>query len=138
MKLKKLFTLSLAILAFTMFGYAQQEQAEAPMFGGTRATAFSHDFKDISGKAMSYQFKIVNSGNTTMWVKDIQIPERVGVTILSKKIDPKSEGVLSVTIDPTIAEKGKFTQKIVVITEQSDQNIKTIQEITFEVLGEIK
>lgn len=138
MKLKRIITLSLALLAFTMFGFSQQEQSEAPMFGNSRSAEFTHDFSQISGNAVSYQFKIANKGNSTMWIKDIEIPERVGVTILSKKITSKSEGVIYVTIDPTIAEKGKFSKKIVVLTEQNDANVKTTQEITFEVVGEIK
>ena len=140
MKLKKIFTLSVAILAFTFYGYSQVEEAEAPMFGVTRGLnpAQVHDFKEVSGKIQSYQFKIQNHGKTTMHIIDVKIPEKVGITLIDKSIKKDAEGVILVTIDPTIMEKGKFTEKIVIITEQKEPGIITRKEISFTVAGLIK
>ncbi len=140
MKLKNFLTLSIAIFAFTFYGYSQVEEAEAPMFGGTRGLGISqkHDFKEVSGRIQSYQFKIKNLGNTTMHIVDVKIPEMIGVTLINKSIKKAGEGIVLVTVDPTIMEKGKFSKSIVVITEQKEPGLVTKKEITFTVTGHVK
>ncbi len=139
MKLKKLLTLSIAIFALTFYGYGQVEEAEAPMFGGTRSLNEQiHNFNEVSGKIQSYQFKIKNLGKTTMHIIDIKIPEKVGITLINKSIKKASEGIILVTIDPTVMEKVKFSKNIVVITEQKEPGIITGKEITFTITGVVK
>ncbi|NPA44960.1 MAG: DUF1573 domain-containing protein [Chlorobi bacterium] len=140
MKLQKLFMLFIAVFAFTFMGYGQVEPAEAPMFGNVRGvnSAFSHNYGTISGVAKSYNFKITNNGATTMHITDIKIPEKVGVTVLDMHIKKGQEGVIIVNIDPTIKEKGKFADRIIITTEQKEPNIVTTKEITFVVAGEVK
>lgn len=140
MKLQKLIMLTLAVFAFTFMGYGQVEPAEAPMFGNVRGNnaAFSHNFGEISGTVESYNFKIVNKGATTMHITDIKIPEKVGVTVIDMHIKKGKEGVIIVNVDPTIKEKGKFAERIVITTQQKEPNIVTTKEITFVVAGEVK
>lgn len=142
MKLKKILTLTIALLAFSFYGYGQVEQEEAPMFGTTRNLvlnpALLHNFGTISGTVQSYQFKIKNIGKTDMNIVDLKLPEKVGITIQNKVIKPGKETVIIATIDPTIADKGKFIKKIVVMTEQREPGIVTKKEITYTITGEVK
>ncbi|MEA2041394.1 MAG: DUF1573 domain-containing protein [Bacteroidota bacterium] len=140
MKLKNLITLSFAIFALTVFSFAQEEQAEAPMFGTTRSFSHAavHNFKTVSGDAVSYQFTIENKGKTNLKIMDIKIPEKVGVTIVESTIKPGKQGIILATIDPTIAAKGKLKETIVVTTEQKEPGVITTKKIKFQVEAEIK
>lgn len=140
MKIKRIASLFIALTAFSFFGYGQVEQVDAPMFGTTRGlnAAFAHDFADISGKIVSHQFKIKNDGKANMEITDVDIPEKVGVTILSKNIAPGEEGVIVVTVDPTIADQGKLNEKVVVTTVQKEMSVITTKEMTFSIKGDIK
>jgi hypothetical protein len=140
MKLQKLILLTVAMFAITFMGYGQVEPGEAPMFGNVRGSApeFTHNFGKVSGTLQSYNFKIKNTGNTTMKIVDIQIPEKLGVTIVDMNIAKGSEGIIIVTVDPTIKEKGKFTDMIIVKTEQKEPGVKTTKEIVLTVGGEVK
>ena len=140
MKLQKLIMLFVAVFAFTFMGYGQVEPGEAPMFGNVRGgnPAFNHNFGKVSGTLQSYNFKIKNTGTTTMHIVDIKIPEKIGVTILNMHIEKGKEGVIIVTVDPTILDKGKFSQMIVITTKQKEPGITTTKEITFSVGGEVK
>ncbi len=139
MKIKRFF-LVVALMAFSFVGFSQVEQVDAPMFGTTRGlnAAFSHDFAQISGKAVSYQFKIKNDGKANMKITDISIPEKIGVTLLSKNIPAGKEGIIVVTVDPTIANQGALKEKIVVTTVQKEMSVVTTKEITFTIKGEVK
>jgi hypothetical protein len=110
------------------------------MFGNVRGgnATFSHNFGDISAVTESHNFKIPNKGTTSMRIIDIKIPEKIGVTVTDMEIKKGTEGVIIVNIDPTIKEKGKFAEKIVITIEQTEPNIHTTSEITFVVAGEIK
>ncbi len=140
MKLQRLFMLSIAIFAFTFMGYSQVEPAEAPMFGNVRGVnaALSHNFGKISGTVGTHNFKIVNKGTTTMHITDVKIPEKVGVTVVDMHIKKGQTGVIIVNIDPTVKEKGKFAEKVIITTEQKEPNTITTKEITFVVAGEVK
>ena len=140
MKLQKLIMLAFAMFVFTFMGYGQVEPGEAPMFGNVRGgnPAFQHNFGNVSGTVQSYNFKIKNDGKTTMKIIDIKIPEKIGVTIVDMEIPKGKEGVIMVTVDPTIKEKGKFTEMIIVTTEQKEPGMKTTKEIVLTIGGEVK
>jgi hypothetical protein len=142
MKLNKILTLTAAFLLFSIIGFAQVEQEEAPMFGTTRTftlnPALLHNFGEISGTIQSFQFKIKNTGKTILTIKDITIPEKIGVTVLSKTIQPGEDGVIIATVDPTILKPGQFSEKIIVRTEQEEPGILTQKDMTFTVSGTIK
>ncbi len=140
MKMRKFLFAVVTLMAFSFAGFSQEDPVDAPMFGTTRSlnAAYTHDFGEISGKTVQYQFKIVNDGKANMQITDIQIPEKVGVTMLTKNIAPGKEGVILVSVDPTVANQGDFKEKIVVKTEQSEMSVKTTKEITFTISGKVK
>jgi len=140
MKLIKTITLSVAMIAFTFLANAQIQPVEAPMFGNVRVQnpALTHQFGVISGKVQTYTFKIKNETDMDMQIVDISIPAQVGVTLHNSEIKPKSEGELTVRIDPTIMRAGGFLTKIIVTTKQSKQGIETTQILTYSISGEIK
>jgi hypothetical protein len=140
MKVRRFLLAIVALMAFSFTGFSQVEQVDAPMFGTTRSlnAAYSHDFAEVSGKAVSYQFKIVNDGKSNMQITDIEIPEKVGVTMLSKNIPAGKEGIIVVTVDPTVATVGDFKEKIVVKTVQNEISVVTTKEITFTISGKVK
>ena len=140
MKLKNLISLTFAIFALSVFSFAQNPQAEAPMFGTTRSFSHAeiHNFKTVSGDAVSFQFTIENKGKTNMKIIDIKIPEKVGVTIVKSNIKPGEQGVILATINPTIAPKGKLKETITVTTEQKSPGIITTKQIKFQVEADIK
>ena len=140
MKIKKLLSLTVAVLFMSFYTFGQIEQAETPMFGTSRgmSAAFSHNFKIVSGTAQTYQFKIKNDGGGIMKIVDVKMDEQVGVTIVNKEIKNKEDGIIVVTIDPTISKKGKFSKQVVVFTEQRKPGIVTKKEITFSVTGIVK
>ena len=132
--------MAVAILAFTFSSYGQVEHEEASMFGTTRSLnpALKHDFGAVSGTISSTQFKIKNTGKTNMTIVDVKLPEKIGITIQNKVIRPGADGIIIATIDPTIANQGKFNEKIVVITEQAEPGVVTRKEITLSVIGDVK
>lgn len=140
MNFRKILTLSIIIFALGFSAYGQVDPAEAPRFGGTRSLnpALVHNFKAVSGIAHSYEFKITNEGSTTMKIVDIQIPDKVGVTLFESSIKKGKEGTIRVTVDPTIMKKGVFDKRIIVVTEQVEPSITIRKEMTFVVRGEIK
>lgn len=140
MKIKNLIMLTFALFALTLHSFGQEEQAEAPMFGNTRsfAHATTHNFEVISGEAVSFQFTIKNTGNTNMHITDIEIPEKVGITLVEKTIAPGKEAVIIATVDPVIAPKGQLKETIIVNTEQKEPGITITKEIKFLVEAEIK
>jgi len=140
MKLQKLIMLAFAMFAITFMGFGQVEPGEAPMFGNVRGgnPAFSHNFGKVSGTVQSYNFKIKNTGKTTMQIIDIKIPEKIGVTVVNMDIPKDGEGIIIVSVDPTIKEKGKFTDMIIVTTEQKEPGMKITKEIVLNVGGEVK
>jgi hypothetical protein len=142
MKINKFLSLTTALLLISFIGFSQVEQEEAPMFGTTRTMSLNpallHNYGEISGSMQSFQFKIKNTGKTNLIISDIQIPEKVGVTIVTKTILPGEDGVIAVTIDPTIMKSGAFTEKIIVKTEQEEPGILTKKDMTFTVTGMVK
>ena len=140
MKLQKLIMLFVAVFAFTLMGYGQVEPGEAPMFGNVRGNnpAFNHNFGKVSGVVQSYNFKIKNTGTTTMHIIDIKIPEKIGVTVMDMHIPKGAEGIIIVTVDPTIQVKGKFADMIIITTQQKEPGMTTTKEISFTVAGEVK
>ena len=140
MKLQKLIMLTVALFAFTFLSYGQVEPSEAPMFGNVRGAnaAFNHNFGKVSGAIQSYNFKIKNTGTTTMHIVDVKIPEKIGVTILNMHIEKGEEGVIIVSVDPAIANKGKFAEMIIITTNQKEPGMNTTKEITLTVAGEVK
>jgi len=141
MKFKHFFTLAVAIFAFTFAGYSQVEQEEAPMFGKTRGfgnPSMMHNFGAVAGDVKTFEFKIKNLGTTPMKIVDVQIPEQVGVTIMSKTIKPGANGQIIVTVNPEITDAGKFSKKIIVLTEQVEPGVITKQERTYSVSGVVE
>ena len=140
MKLQKLIMLFIAVFAFTFMSYGQVEPGEAPMFGNVRGgnPAYNHNFGKVSGTVQSYNFKIKNTGTTTMHITDIKIPEKIGVTVMDMHIPKGKEGVIIVTVDPTIQVKGKFAEMIIITTQQKEPGMTTTKEISFTVAGEVK
>ncbi|MCD6555916.1 MAG: DUF1573 domain-containing protein [Bacteroidales bacterium] len=140
MKLQKLIMLTIAVFAFSYISYGQVEPAEAPMFGNVRGvnSSFSHNFGKVTGTVQSYNFKIKNTGSTPMHIIDIKLPEKIGVTVIDMHIQPGQEGVITATVDPTVMNKGKFTEQIIITTKQKDKGITTTKEIPFIVAGEVK
>lgn len=140
MKLKNLITLTFALFALSLQGFGQEEQAEAPMFGTTRSFSHAsvHNFEAISGEAVSFQFTITNEGKTNMHITGVDIPEKVGVTVVEKTVAPGKQAVIIATIDPTIAPKGKLKETIVVTTEQKEPGVITTKQIKFLVEAEVK
>jgi len=132
--------LSVAVIAFTFAGYAQVEHEETSMFSTTRSLnpALQHNFGQVSGTVQSKSFNIKNTGKTPMTIVDVKLPERVGVTIQKKVVQPGEDAVIIATVDPTIANQGAFTEKIIVITEQNEPGIITRKEITLTVSGDVK
>ena len=140
MKLQKLIMLFIAVFAFTFMSYGQVEPGEAPMFGNVRGgnPAHSHNFGKVSGAVQSYNFKIKNTGTTTMHITDIKIPEKIGVTVMNMHIPKGKEGIIIITVDPTIQVKGKFAEMIIITTQQKEPGMITTKEISFTVAGEVK
>jgi hypothetical protein len=140
MKLQKFLTLSVALFAISIIGYAQVEPAEAPMFGNVRGinAGLVHDFGKVSGAIQSYQFKIKNTGKTPMDVIDIKIPAKVGITIIDLHIQPGQEGVIIASVDPTVMEIGKFATWFIVTTQQKEPGEIITKETTFTITGEVK
>ncbi len=140
MKFQKLIMSVVAVFAFSFMSYGQVEPAEAPMFGNVRGvkSTFSHNFGKVTGNVQSYNFKIKNTGSTPMHIIDIKLPEKIGVTIIDMHIKAGKSGVIMATVDPTVMDKGIFTEQIIVTTKQLDKGITTTKEIPFVVAGEIK
>ncbi len=140
MKLKKIFILTIAIISLNLNAFSQEEQVEAPMFGAKRNFnyAYVHDFKTVNRKASSFQFTIKNDGKAAMHIVDVDIPAKVGITIVERVISPGKKAVIIATVDPTIAPKGKLQETITVTTKQKGAGVTTTKEIKFLVKAEVK
>lgn len=140
MKIKNLILLTFALFAMSFQLFAQEEQAEAPMFGNTRSFAHAkiHDFKVITGKPASFQFTIKNEGKTKLHITDVEIPEKIGVTLVNKTAAPGEDAVIIATVDPTVAPQGTLKETIVVTTEQKEPGIKTTKQMKFLIQAQIK
>ncbi len=140
MNLKNLLTAIATLIIFNLNAFSQEGQVEAPMFGANRGFkyAYSHDFKKISKKATSFQFKIKNDGKSALHIIDVDMPAKIGVTLLNKVVSPGKEAVIIATIDPKILPKGKVKEVITVTTKQSGAGIVTTKEMKFLVQAEIK
>ena len=73
-----------------------------------------------------------------MHIIDIKLPEKIGVTVVDMHIPAGKEGIITATVDPTVMNKGKFTEQIIITTKQKDKGITTTKEIPFIVAGEVK
>lgn len=140
MKLKNLFTAAFALLAFAFTSEAQIQPIETPMFGNVRFENpdLVHKFGVISGKVETYLFRIKNETDIDMQIIDINIAEKIGVTLHQLEIKPKSDGYMTITVDPTILGVGGFSAKIIVTTKQSKLGTETTRVLTYKIEGEIK
>ena len=130
-------------MLFSFNTFAQENEEDPPLFGTTRFQtinpALIHNFGEISGiSVQNHQFKIKNTGKTDLLITDVKLPEQVGVTIQTKTIKPGSEGLIIVSVDPTIIVDKKFKKKIIIYTKQTESGVITKKEITYSVSGNVE
>ncbi len=136
---KLIFAISL-ILGFSLGAFAQIEEQGGQFFGGQRAVAFNvHNFGTISAPT-NYTFVINNPSPNAVVISNINIPNGVTVTVLNKKIAPKSQGKVIVTIDPkNFGKKGSFSVPLQVqLVKKLPQGIKIIEIRTYILKGIVK
>jgi hypothetical protein len=147
MKLYKFLSL-IIVLVFVTSTYAQVEPAEAPMFGNVRSFPSNngtvimnpdllHEFGKIT-TTQSFNFKLKNTGKTVMDIIDIKIPAKIAITIMDLHIQPGMEGIITVSVDPKILDKGILSTWFIVTTQQNEPGEVTTKETTFTITGEIK
>lgn len=138
-QMKKIIS-SVIIVFLTLATYAQPIEPEAMIFGSTRGggVANEFDFKQVSKEVAVHKFEIKNEGNTTLYITDIQIPERIGVAVISKTVKKGETAVFIVSVDPTVANKGAFKEDIIISTKQNEPGVKTTKVYTFTVKGVVK
>jgi len=111
---------------------AQPEQTR----GG--ASPFEHDFSVVSGDSESFTFEYKNKSKSVLKVIDVELPEQLSITLLSKKVRPSGSLEIVVVADPEVMSSGKFNSNIVVTVQQNQPGIKTTKTITFNVKGSIE
>ena len=139
MKFKNLGLIFLFIFAFSFAGFSQVDDEEAEMFGSKRDINFysKYDFGVIDQDVVEHEFTIKNSSLKKMTITEFVIPDGIGIVLIDKVIESKSDGKFIVSINKQYMDtEGKFEEKIIVKTAQYLQvGVVTITESIYIIKG---
>ncbi len=132
MKFKKTSLLFVLFFVISFAGFSQIDDEEGQMFGVEveedveilleepifEKIIFSrHNFGEISeGNIVEHIFVIKNNSLTELIINEFIIPDGVGIMLVDKVIEAKSEGVFIVTVNKNYIDDDFFYKEIVVKT----------------------
>jgi hypothetical protein len=119
--------------------FSQPEESEVPLFwkvtqyfGNTRNPDKNENFNFTdSASILTFELEIINNTDSKVYIKTVDFPEKVQITILNKEIPAKGNSKIIISYKKTETEIIEPDKIIKVTTEKTENNIKTYQELQF-------
>ena len=136
MKLKNLTLIFLFIFTFSLAGFSQIDVPE-PDSNDKGQIFNNYDFGVITEDVAEYEFIIKNSSLKKMTILEFAIPDGVGIILVDKVIEPKSDGKFIVTVNKQYMDtENKFEERIIIkIMQHLKAGVTTIIESTYIIKG---
>lgn len=135
--MKKLILILVLLVPFSFATFAQVDYSDAQMFGSSRDVAAqnSYDFGTITTDIVKHGFLVKNSYKVPVTIKNVKIPQGMGVVIIDEEIPAESVGEILVIVDKNNMKKSSFNEEIIVTTEYKLFETTKTSKQTFTVKG---